>query len=231
MRNTLISGTTRGIGHALALHYLAQGDHVLGCARAASTIEHENYTHVQSDLSKAEDVQGLFRQARSVLGHLDVLINNAGAARMLPLALTPDDTVRRIIDLNFMATYRMMHAAIRVMRKSECARIVNLTTVAVPLRLEGESIYAATKAAVEMLTRCVAKEVGASGITCNAVGPTPIRTDLVRNVPSKQLDALIHQQSIRKWAEPADVANVIDFFLRPESHMITGQVVYLGGLG
>jgi 3-oxoacyl-[acyl-carrier protein] reductase len=231
MRKTLISGTTRGIGHALALHYLEQGDRVLGCGRAAATIEHRNYAHVQCDLSKAEDVQGLFRQARTVLGHLDVLINNAGAARMLPLALTPDDTVRRIVDLNFMATYRMIHAAIRLMRKSECARIVNLTTVAVPLRLEGESIYAATKAAVEMLTRCVAKEVGASGITCNAVGPTPIRTDLVRNVPSKQLDALIQQQSIRKWAEPGDVANVIDFFLRPESHMITGQVVYLGGLG
>jgi 3-oxoacyl-[acyl-carrier protein] reductase len=82
-----------------------------------------------------------------------------------------------------------------------------------------------------MLTRCVAKELGPSGVTCNAVGPTPIRTDLVRNVPSDKLEALIQQQAIRKWAEPADVANVIDFFLRPESHMITGQVVYLGGLG
>jgi 3-oxoacyl-[acyl-carrier protein] reductase len=231
MRHTLISGTTRGIGRALALHFIAQGDRVLGCGRAAATIEHENYAHVQCDLSTAEGVQGLFRQARGVLGHLDVLINNAGAARMLPLALTPDDTARRIVDLNFMATYRMIHAALRLMRKSECARIVNLTTVAVPLRLEGESLYAATKAAVEMLTRCVAKEVGASGVTCNAVGPTPIRTDLVRNVPSKQLDVLINQQAIRKWAEPADVANVIDFFLRPESRMITGQVVYLGGLG
>jgi 3-oxoacyl-[acyl-carrier protein] reductase len=186
---------------------------------------------VQADLCEAEEIKKLFREARAALGHLDVLINNAGAARMLPLALTPDDTARRIVDLNFMATYRMIHAATRLMRKSECARIVNLTTVAVPLRLEGESLYAATKAAVEMLTRCVAKELGPSGVTCNAVGPTPIRTDLVRNVPSDKLEALIQQQAIRKWAEPADVANVIDFFLRPESHMITGQVVYLGGLG
>lgn len=231
MRRILISGTTRGIGLSLAKTFLDKGDRVVGCGRGAAALEHANYTHVQADLCDANDVKNLFRETRAAVGHLDVLINNAGAAKMLPLALTPDDTAQRIVDLNFMATYRMIHAATRLMRKSQCARIVNLTTVAVPLRLEGESLYAATKAAVEMLTRCVAKELGPSGVTCNAVGPTPIRTDLVRNVPAQKLEALIQQQAIRKWAEPGDVANVIDFFLRPESHMITGQVVYLGGLG
>jgi 3-oxoacyl-[acyl-carrier protein] reductase len=231
VRHILITGTTKGIGLALAHAFLERGERVLGCGRSAAAIEHPNYTHVRADLCNPEDIKKLIRDTRAALGHLDVLVNNAGAARMLPLALTPDDTARHIVDLNFMATYRMIHAATRLMRRSQCGRIVNLTTVAVPLRLEGESIYAATKAAVETLTRCVAKELGPLGITCNAVGPTPIHTDLVRNVPGGKLEALIQQQAIRKWAEPADVVNVIDFFLRPESHMITGQVVYLGGLG
>jgi len=103
--------------------------------------------------------------------------------------------------------------------------------VAVPLRLEGEAIYAASKSAVEMFTRIVAREAGALGITCNAVGPCPIKTRLTDNVPSEKIQRLIDRQAIRRWAEFEDVANLVDFFLRPESAMITGQVVYLGGAG
>ncbi len=122
-------------------------------------------------------------------------------------------------------------AALRLLRKSTAGRIVNLTSIAVPLRLEGEAVYASAKAAVEMLTRTAAKELGPMGITCNAIGPSPIRTDLIRNVPEEKLDALVGQQSIRRWATPEDVFNAIDFFLKPESGMITGQVIYLGGIG
>jgi 3-oxoacyl-[acyl-carrier protein] reductase len=212
------------------MHLLAQGDIVVGCARSPATIDHDCYRHIQADVTKEPDVEELFRNVRK-FEQLDVLINNAGTARMLPLALTPDDTARRIIDLNLLATFRMIHRAVRLLRKSRAARIVNLTSVAVPLRLAGETIYAASKAAVEMLTRVVAKELGPLGITCNAIGPTPIRTDLIRNVPEDKLNAIISQQSIPVWAESADVANVVDFFLRPESRLITGQVIYLGGMG
>jgi 3-oxoacyl-[acyl-carrier protein] reductase len=82
-----------------------------------------------------------------------------------------------------------------------------------------------------MLTRIVAKEFGPLGVTCNAVGPSPIRTDLIRNVPEEKLNALIAQQAVPTWAQADDVINVVDFFLRPESRMITGQVIYLGGMG
>jgi len=107
---------------------------------------------------------------------------------------------------------------------------VNLTTVAVPMRLEGEAIYAASKAAVEMLTRVLARELAPMGITCNAVGPTPIETDLIRGIPRAKIDRLVASQAIPRLGQPADVANVIDFYLRPESDFITGQVIYLGGV-
>ena len=167
---------------------------------------------------------------RTAAGGLDVLINNAGVARMNALALTPPEDARQVVDTNVLGVFNCTHQGIRLLRKSPCARIVNLTTVAVPLRLEGEAIYAASKAAVESLTRITAKEVGRMGITCNAVGPTPIRTDLIAKVPSAKLDALVAQQAIPSWATVDDVYNVVEFFLRPESRMITGQVVYLGGI-
>jgi 3-oxoacyl-[acyl-carrier protein] reductase len=209
---------------------LAAGDVVLGCARGSGTIDHDRYVHVEADVTNEADVDRVLARAREI-GRLDILINNAGTAKMLPLALTPDHTVRHIIDLNLLAVVRLIHRAVRLMRKSTAARIINMSSVAVPLRLEGESVYAASKAAIETLTRIVAKELGPLGITCNAIGPTPIRTDLIRNVPEEKLAAIVRQQAIPIWAEPSDVANVVDFFLRPESRLITGQVLYLGGMG
>ena len=80
------------------------------------------------------------------------------------------------------------------------------------------------------LTRVTARELGPMGITCNAVGPTPIRTDLIAKVPVAKLEALVARQAIPQWATFDDVHNVVEFFLRPESRMITGQVIYLGGI-
>jgi 3-oxoacyl-[acyl-carrier protein] reductase len=98
------------------------------------------------------------------------------------------------------------------------------------MRLEGEAIYAASKAAVEMLTRVLARELAPLGITCNAVGPTPIETDLIRGVPREKIERLLALQAFPRFGQPNDVANVVDFFLRPESDFVTGQVLYLGGV-
>lgn len=109
-------------------------------------------------------------------------------------------------------------------------RIVNFATVATPLRLEGEAVYAASKAAIVSLTQVLAKELSSFGITINAVGPTPVPTDLIKNVPKDKMQALLNQQAIKRFGEFADVLNVIEFFLNPRSDFITGQVIYLGGV-
>jgi len=100
----------------------------------------------------------------------------------------------------------------------------------VPMRLAGEAAYAASKAAVETLTRVLAHELGELGITCNAVGPTPIETDLIRGVPKKKIDEIVAALAVKRLGRFEDVANVVDFFVRPESGYVTGQVVYLGGV-
>lgn len=230
-RRVLVTGASRGIGRGLVVRLLANGDQVIGCGRSEWPPDFPAAaTYVQADVANEADVKHLFTAIRREAGGLDVLVNNAGVARMNLLALTPGADVRHIIDANLLGVVYCSQRAIRLLRHSDAPRIVNMTTVAVPLRLEGEAIYAASKAAVETLTRITARELGPMGITCNAIGPSPIRTALVAGVATEKLDALVARQAITEWASTDDVYNVLDFFLRPESRMVTGQVVYLGGI-
>jgi 3-oxoacyl-[acyl-carrier protein] reductase len=230
MRRVVITGATRGIGLNLAEHYLRQGDRVIGCGRTASSLSHPNYSHRCVDVTVQEEVDKFFEDLSGSVGSIDALINNAGIASMNALVLTPVETARRIVTTNVLGPFAFTRAAVRLMRGSGNARIVNFTSVAVPLCLEGEAIYAASKSAVETLTRIAARELAPFGITCNAVGPSPIKTALVAGVPPHKMQALIDAQAIKRWAVHEDVVNVVDFFLRPESSMVTGQVIYLGGV-
>ena len=230
-RTVLITGASRGIGAHLVRHYLDQNDTVIGCARGDAPLTHDRYVHAQLDVTDEAAVRNLCGDIRRRFGGLDALINNAGIASMNPVALTPFASAQKIIATNFLGTFLLTHAAVRLLRTTGAGRIVNFTTVAVPLRLEGEAIYAASKSAVETFTRIVAREVASFGITCNAIGPSPIQTRLTAAVPAPKMDRLISQQAVPRWAALEDVTNVIDFFLRPESAMVTGQIVYLGGAG
>ena len=229
-RNILITGASRGLGRELAEHFLAQGDQIYGCSRSECEITHPNYHHFRVDIASPEAVTSFFFALRKQIKHLDALINNAGIASMNAFALTPDKTFRRIFDVNVQGTVMCCQKGLGLLKKAEHPRIINMSSVAVPLQLEGESIYAASKSAVETLTKIIAKEYGHFGITCNAIGPSPIDTALIQSVPKAKIEDLIKKQGIRKQATPADVINLVDFFLRPESHLISAQVIYLGGI-
>jgi 3-oxoacyl-[acyl-carrier protein] reductase len=229
-RKVLITGSSRGLGREMAEDLIAKGWEVYGCARSESEISHPNYHHYVLDVSSAEAVTAFFFDLRKQTKQLDALINNAGVASMNAFALTPVKSFQKIFEINVQGTFLFCQKALGFLKKSSDPRIINMSTVAVPLNLEGESIYAASKSAVESLTRIVAKEFGYFGITCNAIGPSPIDTSLIRGVPKEKIAELVKQQAVRKMATAKDVLNVVDFYLRPESSMISGQVIYLGGI-
>jgi 3-oxoacyl-[acyl-carrier protein] reductase len=226
----LITGARKGIGRFLAEHYAAMGYQVVGCSRESSDFEHANYHHICADVADEHRVQCLIAEIKEKYGQLQALINNAGVASMNHMLLTPISTVRKVLDTNVVGSFLCAREAAKLMRKGQYGRIVNFSSVAAPLKLEGEAIYAASKAAVVSLTKVMAFELASFGITVNAVGPTPIKTDLLRSVPKPKLDSLIARQPVKRWGECRDVANVIDFFLKPESCFISGQVIYLGGI-
>lgn len=227
----LVTGTSKGIGRFLVDRYLALGWQVIGCSRSPAADTPRGYRHFALDVADERAVVAMIRTIREEHGTIDALINNAGIASMNHLLLTPMTTMEKVFGTNVFGTFLFCREAGKLMLRNGGGRIVNFATVATPLRLEGEAIYAASKAAVESLTRILARELGQNGITVNAVGPTPVDTDLIRGVPPAKMRRLLDRQAIPRMGTVGDVANAIDFFLHPESGFVTGQVMYLGGVG
>jgi 3-oxoacyl-[acyl-carrier protein] reductase len=225
----VITGTRTGLGRYLAELYLGRGFAVAGCSRGASDLAAPGYHHFRLDVADESQVSALFAELRQAHEALAFLINNAGAASMNHFLLTPFSTVQRIYETNVMGCFLFSREAGKWMSRSGGGRIVNLTTPATRWQLEGEAAYASSKAAVESLTQILARELAPMKVTVNAVAPPLLRTDLTRSVPQDKIDALLERQAIPRFGEPADVANAIDFFLRGESDLVTGQVLFLGG--
>lgn len=226
----VITGTRKGIGRYLAEEYVKEGHIVIGCSRGESDFCHSNYKHYQVDMTREEDVKRFVKDVRKEYKIIDVLINNAGAASMNHFLMTPIDTTRKLMELNYVAAFTAAKEFASILRKAEHPRIVNFTTIAVPFNLEGEMAYTASKAAVESMTKVMAKELAHFKITVNAVGPTPVKTDLTAKVPEEKMNKLLDNQAIKRFGEFVDVKNVIDFYVSPQSDFVTGQIIYLGGV-
>jgi 3-oxoacyl-[acyl-carrier protein] reductase len=227
MSTIVISGTSRGIGRELASHYLSLGNTVIGISRNPSGLEKLSpfFHEFLFDVSNEDGVKNMC----FAVGKIDVLINNAGISSMNHSLLTPISKAREIMDTNFIGTFLLSKECSKQMIHGG-GRIINLSSIAYPLNLEGEAVYAASKAAIESLTRTMAHELGVFRITVNSVGPTPTMTDMIKSVPQEKITALLGRQAIDRFTTISDIVNVIDFFMKPESSFITGQTIYLGGI-
>ncbi|MDL1914216.1 MAG: SDR family oxidoreductase [Bergeyella sp.] len=224
-----ITGNRKGIGRHLTEYYLGHGHGVLGCSRKESDFVHENYHHFVCDITDEKGVKQVIRSVRSDFGKVDVLINNAGVASLNHSLLTPGSTVKKVFETNFYGSFYFARECAKMMRNTG-GRIVNFSTVAVPMNLEGEMVYASSKAAVEKMTKILAKELAPFDITVNAIAPSPVYTDLIKTVPEDKIRGLLHKQAIRRLGTFEDIENVLDFFISEKSSFITGQIIYLGGL-
>jgi len=226
----VITGTRKGIGRYLAEYYLEKGFIVIGCSRSETDLKHKNYVHFYLDVADEIKLKKMVSWIVEKYKKIDYLINNAGIASTNHSFLMPLSVVEKIFRTNVFGTFVFCREIGKIMAKNKFGRIVNFSTIAVPLKLPGEVIYASSKAAIETLTQILAKELGQYSITVNAIGPTTIKTDLIKGIPEKKLQNLIDYQSIKRFGKREDVANVIDFFIKPESNFITGQIIYLGGI-
>lgn len=226
----IITGTRKGIGLDLTKYYLDKGMIVVGCSRTKSDYIHDNYLHFVLDVSDEKAVVSMVKAVVKKFGVIHYLLNNAGVASMNHSFLTPMHVAQKMINTNILGTFLFSREVGKVMSRHKFGRIVNFTTFAVPFKLAGEAIYAASKAGVISLTETLGREYADFGITVNAVAPPAVQTDLVKNVPKEKMDGLLNRQAIHRYGTYIDVANVVDFFLKDESSMITSEIIYIGGV-
>ena len=229
MPTALITGTSQGLGLALAERLLADGWTVHGFARGPQALAHANFTAHTVDVAD----EGAVRAAVSVVassGRIDLLINNAGAAALNAFLLTPGSVAESLMRVNYLGAFHCLQAVGKVMVRQRGGLVVNLTTVAVPLSLDGEAAYVASKAAVEALTRVAAGELATQGVRVIALGFGPVDTDLTRAVPKAAL-AKINARIGRPAG--TSMAEAVDFVVARlgASAPASGSVEYLGKLG
>jgi len=227
MATALVTGTSRGIGKALAERLLAEGWSVEGCSRGESALSHPRYTHRRVDVADEAAVAAHVAEVVARAGRIDALVNNAGGAAMNAFLLTPGSVAESLMRQNYLGAFLLSREVAKVMVRQRGGRIVNLSTVAVPLALEGEAAYVASKAAVEALTKVLAAELAPHGIRVNAVGPGPVDTALTRTVPKAQLDVLRARMGLGRELAMSEVIEAILAFLKADS-TATGQVTYVG---
>lgn len=228
----LLTGTSSGIGRGLAERLAANGHTVLGCSRRPAREPFEGYGHYQTDLADASQVKRMFAAIHEEHGSLDALINNAGTAIMNPFLLTPDSEIERLFGINVFAMLRCSREAVKLMRHSghEAPSILNLSTVAVPWSIPGQSVYAASKSAVEQATRSLSHELAPMNVRVNTIGLPPVRTPLTRSVNPEKIKALVERQAIRRMCTIDDILGPVEFMLSPAARFVTGETLFLGGV-
>lgn len=227
---TLISGTSRGVGKELAKYYCDLNHIVIGCSRSTTDFQHKNYVHITADISKEDDIINIFKYIRLNYKRLDNLINNAGIASINTSLLTPYNIAENIFKVNFLASFLFAREASKLMMKNKFGRIINIGSVDIPLKVDGNALYAASKSAVEVYSSILAKEVASYGITVNTIALTPIKTTLLQDIQTDKIDMVINMLTLKRYAKISDITNVIDFFMKKESEFITSQIISLGGV-
>lgn len=231
---TAAAGT--GIGFATAKRCIEEGARVvisdaherrLGqAAETLSALAAEPVLGVPCDVTREADVQQLIARARERLGHIDVLVNNAGLGGTANLIDMSDEQWSRVLDVSLTGTMRVTRAALRPMLARGHGVIVNNASVLGWRAQAGQSHYAAAKAGVMAFTRCVAQEVAHAGIRINAVAPSLAAHPFLAKVTSEQvLSELTAREALGRAAEPWEVANVIVFLASDLSSYMTGEVV------
>ena len=229
-RVALVTGSSRGVGRLIVEHFLKHGASVIGVSRGGSDLTHEAYRHCQADVSDATAVQALFAGLRAQGISVDIVVNNAAVLTSQYAMILPASAAQAMVNINLMGPFLVSREAAKMMRKGKWGRIINIGSMAASLEPEGDSMYAACKAAVATLANVMAREFAPMNVTCNTLGITAMETDMLRQLPREKVDAVIARLPMPRYAVVDDVLNVIDFFASERSGYITAQTVFLGGV-
>jgi 3-oxoacyl-[acyl-carrier protein] reductase len=234
----IVTGAARGIGAAVAQR-LAKDGFAVAVNYASSSAEADKLVAeltaagaqaiaVKADVANADDVRRLFEITEQQLGKVDVLVNNAGVLKTVPLADTSDALYNQTFDINVRGTFNTLREA--AARMNDGGRIVNFSSTTLALNMPGYAIYNATKAAVEAFTHVFAKELRGRNITVNAVAPGPVATSLfLDGKTEEQIQTFAKMPPLQRLGQPDDIASVVAFLAGPDAGWVNGQILRANG--
>ncbi len=234
----LVTGASRGIGQAIAHTLGARGMTVVGTATSeagaqaiAEGLEAAGVsgTGLVLDVTDGASVESVVKTVQERFGPIQVLVNNAGITQDNLLMRMGEDQWTKVLDTNLTSVYRLCKACLRPMMKARYGRIVNIASVVAAMGNAGQTNYAAAKAGMIGFTKSLAREVGARGITVNAVAPGFIDTDMTRALGEEQRRALLANVPVGRFGEAQEVAEAVAFLASPAAGYITGETLHVNG--
>jgi len=234
-KTVIVTGAAKGIGKAIALKFAEEGANIVVNYR--SSISEQLIKEIESkgvkcfafkaDVSKFDEALALVNAAVKEFNSIDVLVNNAGITKDTLIMRMSEEDFTEVIDINLKGTFNMIRHTIKIMLKQKSGTIVNMSSVIGLVGNTGQVNYAASKAGVIGITKSVAKEVASRGITCNAIAPGLIQTDMTDILSEKAKEAILNNVPLKRFGKPEEVAQLAVFLAN--NRYITGQVINIDG--
>jgi 3-oxoacyl-[acyl-carrier protein] reductase len=238
-KSALVTGGARGLGKAICLNLARQGADIafvdIGRPEVAEATAAEiealgrRAIYIPADVTDPEACVAAVATVIAAFGKLDILVNNAGITRDDLIMRMSIDNWKKVMEVNLYGAFYMIKAAVRPMLKAKTGRIVNMASVSGQAGQAGQANYSSSKAGLIALTKVTAKEIGSRGITCNAVAPGLIHTELTKDMPPEILDYFLKMTPLGHFAVPEDIAAAVTFLVSDEAAAITGQVLAVDG--
>ena len=224
----IVSGASKGIGKYISENLSSSKNYeILGLSR---TRIKSNFDTIECDITDFKSLKNISLKLKKDNLKIEAIINVAGIASMNMALTTNHDTVKNIINTNLLGTINMCQAFAPNLIRQRKGSIINFSTIAVPLSIKGESIYAASKSGVETFSKVFAREMSDFNIRVNCIAPGPIKTDLLKGISDKQINDIVKKQIIPKRFDKSDILDLVKFLISDNSSSLSGQILNVGGV-